>query len=91
MAEKDLNDARVGAVFQHVRGKTVAQRMDGDALADASLARRLLAGCLQRLDIDVAAFAEPGEQPVFRFGGTLLSGGLPGPAPAAQHFQQARR
>jgi len=48
VAQQRLNDADVRAVFQHVRGEAVAQRVHGDALGDAGAQRGFAAGDLQR-------------------------------------------
>src|SRR5436189_2959024 len=36
VAEEFLNDAKVGAIFEEVRGKAMAQHMRGDVALDAS-------------------------------------------------------
>src|ERR1017187_4526203 len=83
MAQQRLNEADVGAVFQHVSGETVAERVDGDPLTDTGRPRRFAASRLQRFDVHVVACAPSREKPVFRRGVVGLSGGVLRAPPAA--------
>src|SRR5437660_2509700 len=68
MAEQNLDDADIGAGFEQVRGEAVAQRVNGDWLAQIRLARRHPAGRLQRRSADRAIPLTAGEQPGTRLG-----------------------
>ena len=48
MAEQHLDDEDVGARLEQVGGEAVAQRADGDRLAQVGASRSLPAGLLQR-------------------------------------------
>ena len=52
MAEQHLDDADIGAGFEQVRGEAVAQRVNGDRLAQLCLACGHAAGRLQRRGAD---------------------------------------
>jgi hypothetical protein len=62
VAEQDLDHARVGSIFQQMRGKAVAQRVGGDALGDSRVLGGVAAGDGQRAGGNVMASTPGGEQ-----------------------------
>ncbi len=71
-----------------MRGETMAQSVNRDALAETCGARRFPAGALQRGGIHMMAFAPAGKQPVLQGAVTPLAHRVMRTPPAAQHFQQ---
>jgi hypothetical protein len=63
MAEQHLDDADVGAGFEQMRGEAVAQRVNGDRLAQIGLVCGHAAGPLQRRGADRPIPLTDGEQP----------------------------
>jgi hypothetical protein len=61
--EQHVDDADIGAGFEQERGKAVAQRVNGNRLAQIRLARGHAAGRLQRSGADRPIPLAAGEQP----------------------------
>ena len=63
MSEQHLDDAKLDATFEKVRGEAVPQTMGRDGFAEPDLAARDPTSVLQRGDADVTAGLPTGKQP----------------------------
>ena len=79
MSEQQLDGADVGAGFQEVDGKGVAERVGRNRLGDAAAPMDPPAGAVDGMDGDRVARARPRKEPVRR---------VVHPPPVAQHRQQ---